>query len=75
MKTGFVTLEGRLKREGETDRAGDWDLLISIPSEERYVAVERLLLVLMDCLHLPDLDLPPRLSNSTGETHLLLVEQ
>ena len=48
MKTGFVTLEGRLKREGETDRAGDWDLLISIPSEERYVAVERLLLVLMD---------------------------
>ena len=61
MKTGFVTLEGRLKREGETDRAGDWDLLISIPSEERYVAMERLLLVLMDCLHLPDLDLPPEI--------------
>ena len=75
MKTGFVTLEGRLKREGETDRAGDWDLLISVPSEERYVAMERLLLVLMDCLHLLDLDLPPRLSNLTGETHLLLVEQ
>ena len=31
--------------------------------------------VLMDCFHLPDLDLPPRLSNSIQVTHLLLEGQ
>lgn len=42
---------------------------------DRCTPIETLLFVLMDCFHFPDLDLPPRLSNSIGVTHLLLEEQ